>query len=281
MPRKTVKVAIMYDFDKTLSPKDMQEYDFIPDIGIKPSAFWKESNDLAKNNNMDKILAYMYLMIKKAGENNIPITRESFVGKGKHVELFKGVTTWFDRVNEYGKTKGIVIEHYIISSGLKEIVEGTPIADKFTKIYASEFYYDVNKVAKWPAMAVNYTSKTQFLFRINKGVLDVTDDFEINRYIQKEDRVIPFTNMIYIGDGFTDVPCMKLVKVNGGHSIAVYQPGSTTKKETAEKLIQENRVNFMAGADYSAGKTIEKIVFGIVDKVYADSIVNKMKSKLL
>jgi 2-hydroxy-3-keto-5-methylthiopentenyl-1-phosphate phosphatase len=280
MPRNTIKVAIMYDFDKTLSPKDMQEYDFIPDVGIKAAAFWKESYDLAKNNNMDKILAYMYLMIKKAGENNIPITRESFVDKGKHVELFKGVKTWFDRITEYGKKKGIIVEHYIISSGLKEIVEGTPIADKFTKIYASEFYYDVNKVAKWPAMAVNYTSKTQFLFRINKGVLDVTDDFEINRYIKKEERVVPFTNMIYIGDGFTDVPCMKLVKVNGGHSIAVYQPGSAIKKETAEKLIQENRVNFIASADYSAGKPIEKIVFGIIDKIYADSIVNKMKSQV-
>jgi len=270
----------MYDFDKTLSPKDMQEYDFIPNIGIKPEAFWKESNELAKKNNMDKILAYMYLMIKKAGEHDVPITRESFVDKGKRVELFKGVKTWFDRVNEYGKNKGINVEHYIISSGLKEIVEGTPIADKFTKIFASEFYYDVNKVAKWPAMAVNYTSKTQFLFRINKGILDVTDDTGINKYVREEERTIPFTNMIYIGDGYTDVPCMKLVKANGGHSIAVYQPGSPTKKEIAEKLIQENRVNFIASADYSAGKPLEKMVFVIIDKIYADTIVNKLKPKI-
>jgi hypothetical protein len=280
MPRKSTKIAIMYDFDKTLSPKDMQEYDFIPNIGIKPEAFWKESNELAKKNNMDKILAYMYLMIKKAGEHDVPITRESFVDKGKRVELFKGVKTWFDRVNEYGKNKGINVEHYIISSGLKEIVEGTPIADKFTKIFASEFYYDVNKVAKWPAMAVNYTSKTQFLFRINKGILDVTDDTGINKYVREEERTIPFTNMIYIGDGYTDVPCMKLVKANGGHSIAVYQPGSPTKKEIAEKLIQENRVNFIASADYSAGKPLEKMVFVIIDKIYADTIVNKLKPKI-
>lgn len=278
---KYLKVAMMYDFDKTLSPKDMQEYDFIPDIGIKnPATFWEESNELAKRNNMDKVLAYMYLMIQKANEKNRLLTRQAFVDKGKKVELFNGVTTWFDRINAYGAANGLETEHYIISSGLKEIVEGTSIARHFKAIFASEFYYDASGMAKWPAMAVNYTSKTQFLFRINKGVLDVTDDSRINNYVMEENRPIPFARMIYLGDGLTDVPCMKLVKVNGGHSIAVYQPGSSPKKKLAEQLVKEDRVNFIASADYSEAKNLEKIIHGIIDKIVADARLMKLQPVL-
>lgn len=278
---KLLKVAMMYDFDKTLSPKDMQEYDFIPDIGIKnPTTFWEESNQLARGNNMDKVLAYMYLMIQKANEKNRPLTRQAFVEKGRKVELFNGVTSWFDRINAYGAALGLAIEHYIISSGLKEIVEGTSIARYFKAIFASEFYYDAGGTAKWPAMAVNYTSKTQFLFRINKGILDVTDDDRINIYVVEEKRPIPFARMIYLGDGLTDVPCMKLVKVNGGHSIAVYQPGSAPKKKLAEDLVKENRVNFIASADYSEGKSLEKIIHGILNKITADARLMKLQPVL-
>ena len=170
-------------------------------------------------------------------------------------------------MNKYGEALGLEIEHYVISSGLKEIIEGTPIAKYFEKIYAAEFYYNEKNVPVWPAMAVNYTSKTQFLFRINKGVLDVTDHKSLNKFTPEGDRRIPFSNMIYIGDGFTDVPCMKLVKVNGGHSVAVYHED----KKTAASIMKQGRVDFIAPANYESGSKLEKTVFTVLDLIKAQN----------
>lgn len=255
-------VALMYDFDKTLSPKNMQDYGFMDGLGMNAGEFWKECTRLTKKNNMDSILSYMYLMLSK-GRGTMLTRRECFNALGKSVKLFPGVRSWFDRVNDYCEKRGLQCEHYIISSGLKEIIEGTEIADKFKKIYAAEFLYGENGLAEWPAMAVNFTSKTQFLYRINKGVLDVTDQWSLNKYVPDHERRVPFTNMIYFGDGDTDVPCMKLTKVNGGHSIAVYQDD----EREASKLIREGRVDFAFKADYSRGKKIEKTVFTIIDEI--------------
>ena len=237
MPVKKTVIAIMYDFDKTLSPKDMQEYSFIPQIGMQPKDFWAESNRLSSK--MDSILAYMYLMIDKANANHTPIRRADFVKLGKDIEFFPGVAQWFSMINVFAKESGAKVEHYIISSGLKEIIEGTEIAKAFKEIYACEFYYDQNDVAVWPQMAVNYTTKTQFLFRINKGVSDLSDNVTLNKYVPEDERRIPFRNMIYVGDGLTDVPCMKLVKTNGGKSIAVYPKGKKTK---VADLLRHGRV---------------------------------------
>lgn len=258
--------AILYDFDKTLSTKDMQEYAFIPDIGMTADAFWSTCNELTNKNNMDQILSYMYVMLERA-EGKKLLTRKEFENLGASVELCPGVKTWFDRVNKYGEELGLEIEHYVISSGLKEIIEGTPIAKYFKKVYAAEFYYNEKNVPVWPAMAVNYTSKTQFLFRINKGVLDVTDHKSLNKFTPECDRRIPFSNMIYIGDGFTDVPCMKLVKVNGGHSVAVYNED----KQTAASIMQQGRVDFIAPANYESGSKLEKTVFTVLDLIKAQN----------
>ena len=224
-------IALMYDFDKTLCTKDMQEYSFIPRVNMESKDFWNEVNKLAKNEKMDSILAYMYYMLKKARAENVPIRENDFKEAGKNIELFKGVDTFFDKMNAFGESIGVEIEHYIISSGLKEIIEGSQLKDVFKEIYACNFHYDVNGVADWPSLVVNYTNKTQFLFRINKGVLKINEDTPLNEYVSKDERRIPFRNMIYIGDGLTDVPCMKLVKEHGGYSIAVY-----TQKERASKL---------------------------------------------
>ena len=172
-------VALMYDFDKTLSPKNMQDYGFMDGLGVSASDFWKECTALTKANNMDSILSYMYLMLEK-GQGELLLRRDNFQKLGKSVRLFPGVKDWFARVNEYAGRKGLACEHYIISSGLKEIIEGTEIAGEFKEIYAAEFLYGENKLAKWPAMAVNFTSKTQFLYRVNKGVFDVTDQRGLN-----------------------------------------------------------------------------------------------------
>nr|WP_319488894.1 HAD family hydrolase [uncultured Caproiciproducens sp.] len=265
-------VAILYDFDKTLSPKDMQEYAFIPGIGMDANTFWGKCSAVMKENQMDQILAYM-LVMKQEAEGKMLLTREVFKKLGKSVQLFHGVESWFKRVNLYGESCGVKIEHYIISSGLKEIIMGTEIAEEFKKIYAAEYCYDENNLAIWPAMAVNYTSKTQFLFRINKGVLDVTEHKGLNEFTPENNRRVPFRNMIYIGDGLTDVPCMKLVKVNGGHSIAVYQD----QKENANKMILQGRVDFVVPADYSEGSKIEKTVFAVLDQIQATNRTNDMQ----
>ncbi len=264
--------AIMYDFDKTLSTKDMQEYAFIPGIGMTADEFWGECNRLTKENKMDQILSYMYVMLSGARGKKL-LNRQEFNKLGESVELFSGVEGWFERINEYGKSIGVNVEHYIISSGIKEIIEGTPIAKHFKEIYAAEFLYDADNVPVWPAMAVNYTSKTQFLFRINKGVLDVTEHRELNEYTPEEERRIPFTNMIYIGDGFTDVPCMKLVKVNGGHSIAVY----SEEDDSARDIMKQGRVDYMARADYTEGSKLENTVFAILDSVKANHTTTQLK----
>jgi len=261
MEKKKHIIALLYDFDKTLCPKDMQEYSFIPNLGMNASEFWGEANKLSVNDGMDRILAYMYLMMKLGRKNDFPITKESFQQLGKDVKLYKGVKTWFKRINDYGKSLGVEIEHYILSSGLKEIIDGTPIAKEFKKIYACEFHYNTNGNADWPQQAVNFTTKTQFLFRISKGVLDTADDFLLNRKVKDEDRRIPYQNMIYFGDGMTDVPCMKLVKQYGGHSIAIY---NNKEKQKVEPLLKDDRVNFICEGDYSEGSTLETIVKEII-----------------
>lgn len=271
-------VAIMYDFDKTLCTKDMQEYTFIPNVGLKPKDFWTESNQLAKEKKMDAILAYMYLMLEKAHAARVSIRRDEFVKMGQDLKFFPGVVDWFGRINRIGDELGLTVEHYIISSGLHEIIEGSSIYKEFKDVFACEYLYNENDVACWPKNAVNYTTKTQFLFRINKGVLDISNDNDLNTYTPEDDRPVPFRNMIYIGDGLTDVPCMKLVKINGGYSIAVYQRG---KKSKVEDLITNNRVNFIEPADYSENSDLDKTVYKILSKMsMVNDLTGKSKSQL-
>lgn len=250
-------IAIMYDFDKTLCTRDMQEYTFFPNLGLDATEFWNSSNELREKNKMDQVLSYMYLMFKKTVDNNRSLKRGFLNEMGKDIELFPGVSSWFDRINEYGKSLGFEIEHYIISSGLKEIIEGSEIGDKFKCIFASEFFYNEDGNAMWPKLAVNYTNKTQFLMRINKGILDISDDNSLNDKMLENDRRISTSNMIYLGDGYTDVPCMKLTKENGGVSVAVYTDKNVN---TAKKLLLDGRINYMAHADYNEGSELDEII---------------------
>lgn len=264
MASKKPIIALMYDFDKTLCTTDMQAYTFIPNLGMSANEFWAKASDLAEKHKMDRILAYMYLMLDEAHIHRKPIRRSDFVALGKDLELYHGVAEWFSRINRFGKEQGVTIKHYIISSGLREIIEGSSIYKEFDDVFAGEFLYDENGVACWPKNVVNYTTKTQFLFRINKGVLDISNDDDLNRFTPEEDRPVPFRNMIYIGDGLTDVPCMKLVKVNGGCSIAVYQKGKQAK---VKDLILDQRVNFIEPADYSEGSQLDQITKDIIVKM--------------
>ncbi|WP_034475289.1 HAD family hydrolase [Butyrivibrio proteoclasticus] len=277
-------VAICYDFDKTLSPNDMQAQGYIQSVGYDVDEFWKDSNSVAFANEMDQNLAYMYKMLDEA-RGKFVFNKQALMDYGSKVELFKGVEEWFDRIRQYGADNGVIVEHYIISSGLKEMIEGTSIAKKgvFEQIYANSFYYDNRGEVKWPAQVVNYTNKTQFLFRIEKGVLNPNDPM-VNDYIPLEEVRIPFRNMIYIGDSDTDVPCMRLVNAYGGHSIGVYN-SETGDKTKVYKMMQEDRIRFFAPADYTEGSELDCLVKAIIDRTQANEklhdIHNKMKREYL
>lgn len=260
-------LAICYDFDKTLSPDNMQAQGYIQSVGYDVARFWEESNALAKANDMDENLAYMYKMVEEA-EGNFVLNRRALAEYGAKVKLYNGVESWFDRLKKYGEERGVQVEHYIISSGLKEMIEGTSVAKSgaFTKIYASSFYFNARGVAKWPAQVVNYTNKTQFLFRIEKGVPDVNDN-AVNDYFPPEKLRVPFRNMVYIGDSDTDIPCMKLVNSNGGHSIGVYNPSEGSAK--VKKMLSEGRIRYITPADYSEGGETERLLKIIIDKTAA------------
>lgn len=273
---KKATVALIYDFDGTLSPGNMQEYGFIQAAGLDAKTFWEKNNKMKESQDAGEILCYMKLMIVEASHKGLQLTKNSLKEYGKAVELFRGVKEWFELINVYGKSKEVIIEHYINSSGLKEIIEGTQIAKEFKHIYACSFFYSPEGKAEWPAVAVDFTAKTQFLFMINKGIRYVKDNKKVNEFKPDIERPIPFRHMIYFGDGETDVPCMKLIKQQGGRSIAVYNPSKRAKKAAAEKLIAENRVNFVCPADYSKDSEIYKVVTTIIDKIKSDYEFKKL-----
>lgn len=268
--RKRPIVALIYDFDGTLSPGNMQEFGFIQAIGKSPEEFWRKSDEIAIGQDASNILSYMKLMFDEARKAGLKLRKDDFRRFGKDVELFEGVREWFGLINAYGKEHGVTIEHYINSSGLAEIIEGTPIANEFKRIFACTFLYNEAGEAEWPGVAVDYTAKTQFLFKINKGILSVRDSKKVNESQLEENKRIPFPHMIYFGDGETDVPSMKIVKMFGGNSIAVYNPNIPRKKKTAQKLLRQKRVNFITPAIYTEGSRTYEVVCSIINKISAE-----------
>lgn len=278
MARKPI-VALIYDFDGTLSPGNMQEFGFIQAVGKTKEEFWKMSDGIAVGQDASNVLAYMKLMFDEARKAGIPLRRSKFKEFGKHIELYEGVKEWFGLVNEYGREKGVRVEHYINSSGLKEIIEGSSIANEFHHIYAGTFIYNEDGVAEWPGIAVDHTAKTQFLFKISKGITSQHDSKMVNASIADDKKRIPFSHMIYFGDGETDIPCMKIVGMFGGNPIAVYDPDSAKKKATAQKLQRQGRVKFITPATYTRDSRTFKIVAAIIDKVKAEDDLAKLSSK--
>ena len=232
MKRKPI-VALIYDFDGTLSPGNMQEFGFIQAVGKTPKEFWTMSDGLAAGQDASNVLSYMKMMFDEARKNGITLRRSDFRKFGKHIELFEGVKDWFRLVNEYGAAHGVRVEHYINSSGLKEIIEGSP-------------------------------------FKISKGIFSAHDNKKVNESVAEDKKRIPYPQMIYFGDGETDIPSMKIVTMFGGHSIAVYEPGNTRKKAFADKLKRQGRVSFTAPADYRPDSRTFKVVCAIIDKIKAD-----------
>ena len=270
MDKQRPIVAFLYDFDKTLCTTDMEDYAFIPSLGMTPREFWSLANGFGHANRMDGILAYMYTMIQESEKRDLPFTRESLRKMGRDIVLFPGVKDWFRRLNAFGEEQGVQVEHYVISSGLREIIEGSGISQEFKEIYASEFYYDEAGRPVWPKLTVNFTAKTQFVYRINKGVLDVSDDKTLNDSMPDDSKRVPFTNMIYVGDGLSDVPCMKMMRAYGGQAIAVYQ---ASNRVGVEDLLAKGRVDFIFPADYSEGTALDLTVKNIIQKM---SIVDRL-----
>ena len=270
MRRKPI-VALIYDFDGTLSPGNMQEFGFIQAIGSTPDEFWKMSDGIAIGQDASNILAYMKLMFDEARKAGIRLTRSNFRKYGEDIKLYEGVREWFRNVNEYGTAHGVKIEHYINSSGLKEIIEGSPIAREFKHIFAGSFIYDESGEAEWPGIAVDFTAKTQFLFKIQKGIFSSRDAKKVNESWADDQKRIPFTNMIYFGDGDTDVPSMKIVNMFGGNAIAVFNPAVPHKRSVAQKLLRQGRVNFITPASYTRDSRTFRLVCAIIDKVKADN----------
>lgn len=257
-------IAFLYDFDKTLCTTDMEDYAFIPSLGYTPAEFWGRANAFGWENRMDGLLAYMYTMIQECAVQNIKLDRAFLNHCGESIQLFSGVREWFARINAFGESLGVQVEHYVISSGLREIIEGSGIAQEFREIYACEFYYNENGDACWPKLDVNFTNKTQFVYRINKGILDVSRDKELNDSMPDDSKRVPFTNMIYMGDGLSDVPCMKMMRAYGGQAIAVYQ---ASNRQGVEKLLADGRVDFIFPADYREGMELDRTVRDILRKM--------------
>ena len=270
MRRKPI-IGLIYDFDGTLCPGNMQEFGFIQAIRQTPEEFWTKSNNLAIDQDASNILSYMKLMYDEAKKNGIKLTREDFNRYGADIKLYDGVREWFGLVNEYGRKKGVIVEHYINSSGLTEIIEGSPIAKEFKHVFAGSYLYDENGEAEWPAIAVDYTAKTQYLFKIQKGIFSSRDSHEVNEHSTDEEKRLPITNMVYFGDGETDIPSMKLVTMFGGNAIAVFDPSKPGKKEVAQKLLRQQRVSFIMPANYTSGSRTFRLVCAIIDKIKADN----------
>lgn len=267
-------IALVYDFDGTLSPRPMQEYAFLPQVGVDAAAFWRETNRVAREQEADPLITYMHLLYKKAKDAGVRIDREDLVAQGRAVELFPGVTEWFDEIGGYvalrSESQGVSVRHYLISSGLTEIIEGTPIYGRFHNVFASEYWFDAYDLP-YPKRVITDTGKTQYLFRINKGVEDLGET--INQHMPEIERPIPFSNMIYFGDGDTDVPSMSVMRKNGGHAIAVHPPGKS--KEKCVNLFKAGRIDFFAAADYRRGSDLFKRTCLLIDRMLADIRVNE------
>lgn len=273
---KKAIVAVIYDFDNTLSTRDMQEFTFIPSLGITAEEFWKLCDTTAHDLQMDHILSYMYLMKSTAKQKGIHLSADGLRKMGKDVQFFDGVRDWFGRINAYGEKLGLEVRHYIISCGLKPMIEGCDIAKEFYNIFACDYVYDKDGEPLWPAVAINYTSKTQFLYRINKGVEDVGEHKKLNMYMPTDQRAVPFENMVYIGDGLTDVPSMKLTRQRGGYAIGVYR-----NPEDATYLVNQSRVNFYVKSDYTENSQMDLAMKAILEKIRAETNIDELSSQTM
>lgn len=272
--RSGLPTAIVYDFDGTLAPGNIQEHSLLEGyLETTTKAFWKRVALEKKRHDADQILVYMRLLLEHAKAIEKPITADVLKKHGARVRLFEGVESWFDRINTYASTRNLRLEHYVVSSGNEEMIRGCKIARHFRHIFGCRYIYDSEGQAVWPGTAVNYTTKTQYLFRINKGVMSHWDNEPVNRWVPMDERPMPFARMIYLGDGDTDIPSMKMIRHQGGHSIAVFDPASWDEPQQQQKvynLIAEDRAHFVVPADYTKGSQLDVTIKGVLGRIARD-----------
>jgi len=270
------RTAIVYDFDGTLASGNMQEHSFLPNhVNCSIDEFWRDVARLKEAHDADQILIYMMEMVRRSREAQKPISASALADHGRSLPYMPGVQEWFDRITNHAKSQELALEHYVVSSGNEEIIRGSEIFRHFTKVFGSRYVYDDEGFAQWPAVVVNYTTKTQFLFRINKGVSNTWQDEPVNRWIPMNERPVPFTRMIYIGDGDTDIPSMKMVRHQGGHSVAVFDPkkwDAMSAQPNVYNLIAENRADFVVPADYREGSQLDVTIKGILGRIARDHV---------
>lgn len=264
METPCIPIALIYDFDGTLISGNMQEHSLLPALGYETaSVFWDKVKNENKKTDGDEVLTYMRLLI--AGRE---LSKQDLENHGKDLPMFPGVEDWFKRINSYAKDRNLVLEHYVISSGLREMIEGSSLKNNFKNIFASRYMYE-DGIAKWPAVAINYTTKTQYLFRINKGINNNWNDAAVNKYIPEKEREIPFERMIFFGDGDTDIPTMKMLKYQGGTAIAVFDEKAfkNNHQKKVYKLIAEERANYVCPANYENGSLLDITVKGMLGRI--------------
>lgn len=264
------KIALVYDFDGTLAKGNLPEHGLLQELGLEPKGFWQAVREFTRAEDADEVLSYMHLLLVKAREKKLKITREKLGGYSKNIPLFNGVDSWFPRINSFGRDHNVEVHHFVVSSGLGEMLEHCQIAGCFDFIFASRYFYDGQGEAIGPAVSINYTTKTQFLFRINKGIFNYYDSESLNRWIRMDRRPYPFNRIVYLGDGSTDIPAMKMTRIQGGYSIAVFDPENWSDQRQQNKiyrLISEDRAQYVAPADYSEGSQLDIVIKGIIGKI--------------
>jgi hypothetical protein len=265
-----VSAAIAYDFDGTLAEGNIQEHSLIPWLGVHVADFWNVVREKAREHDADEVLVYMWYLLEVARTKGVQIRSQDLQSHGREVPLFPGVEGWFARINGFAEDRNLDLQHFVISSGLFEMIEGCPVFQCFERVFASRYIYDKDGIAIWPGLAINYTTKTQYLFRINKGIGNSWDNEAINRWVPPTERPIPFSRMIFLGDGDTDIPTMKMMHDQGGNSVAVFDERKWKQASAQDKigrLIAEDRVRFVAPANYSEDSQLDVTVKGILGRI--------------
>lgn len=258
-------IAVVFDFDDTLAPDTTSGY--LRQAGIEDlPRFWKEEVGALYTHGWDPVPAYLYKMIEASRSGRIPpITRESLASWGQQAPLHRGVETLFDRLREAARRANprLHIEFYVISSGLGDVLRATRIAQEFTEIWSSEFHYGADGAAVFPRRIVSFTDKTRYLFHVQKGLIgdeDRAKPFEVNRKVPRERQRVPFDHMIFVGDGYTDIPCFSLLKQHEGIPIAVYDPHHEERWGNAFRFVAEGRVSNLHSANYSEGSDLSNFL---------------------